>query len=93
MILGTTIAAIITLLINLRWKISAHMVGIGGVLGAVIGISERFMQNLNGTIIVLFLVAGMIGYARLKLDAHTSLQVYAGFATGFGCLLLMIIAF
>ena len=93
MILGTTIAAIITLLINLRWKISAHMVGIGGVLGAVIGISERFMQNLNGTIIVLFLVAGMIGYARLKLDAHTSSQVYAGFATGFGCLLLMIIAF
>jgi len=56
MVLGTTIAAIITLLINLRWKISAHMVGIGGVLGAVIGISERFMQNLNGTIIVLFLV-------------------------------------
>jgi len=93
MVLGTTIAAIITLLINLRWKISAHMVGIGGVLGAVIGISERFMQNLNGTIIVLFLVAGMIGYARLKLDAHTSSQVYAGFATGFGCLLLMIIAF
>ena len=93
MILGTTIAAIITLLINLRWKISAHMVGIGGVLGAVIGISERFMQNLNGTIIVLFLVAGIIGYARLKLDAHTSSQVYAGFATGFGCLLLMIIAF
>ena len=93
MVLGTTIAAIITLLINLRWKISAHMVGIGGVLGAVIGISERFMQNLNGTIIVLFLVAGMIGYARLKLEAHTSSQVYAGFATGFGCLLVMIIAF
>ncbi len=93
MVLGTTIAAIITLLVNLRWKISAHMVGIGGVLGAVIGISERFMQNLNGTIIILFLIAGIIGFARLKLDAHTSSQVYAGFATGFGCLLLMMIAF
>lgn len=93
MVLGTTMASIITLLINLRWKISAHMVGIGGVLGAVIGLSERFMQNLNGTIIILFLIAGIIGYARLKLDAHTSAQVYVGFATGFGCLLLMMIVF
>ena len=93
MVLGTTLASIMTLLINLKWKISAHMVGIGGVLGAVIGISERFMQNLNGTMILLFLIAGLIGYSRLKLDAHTPSQVYAGFATGLGCLLLMMIAF
>lgn len=93
LVLGTALASIITLLINLKWKISAHMVGIGGVLGAVLGISERFMQNLNGTVIILVLIAGIIGYARLKLDAHTPSQVYAGLTVGLGSLLLMMITF
>ena len=32
----------VALVITSRWKISIHMLGIGGVIGAIIGISQRF---------------------------------------------------
>jgi len=91
MILGSIVATIMAMAINLKWKISAHMIGIGGVIGTVIGIAERFTQNLNSLLVVLFICAGLVGFARLKLNAHDSAQVYLGFIVGVFTLLLMII--
>jgi len=36
-----------------------------------------------GLIAVTILVSGLIGFARLKLQAHTPAQIYAGFILGF----------
>ena len=68
--------------ITLRWKISVHMLGIGGVIGAMVGISYRFQFNHFYLILALFFVAGLIGYARLKTNSHNYRQVYAGFVLG-----------
>jgi hypothetical protein len=90
MILGATLSVLLTLIITLAWKISTHMVGIGGLLGAVIGMSMKFSLNLQFLIISLLLLSGLVGYARLKLRAHSHNQVYWGFALGLFSMLLLI---
>jgi hypothetical protein len=82
-ILGATITVILGFLINTAWKISVHMMGIGGVLGILMGMAQRMLIDLRTPIIVGFLLAGILGTARLRLEAHTASQLYIGFGMGF----------
>mgnify|MGYP000107535951 CR=1 FL=1 len=82
MMLGATLPIVITLIINIYWMISAHMIGIGGLCGMMLAISYRLQINIHFTLIALFLLAGLVAYSRLKLNAHSSAQVYAGFLLG-----------
>jgi len=83
MLLGTSILVFVCLLVSLKWKISAHLIGIGGLLGAIIFYSIIFFSNLFLIVIVLCLISGLVAFARLQLQAHSPAQVYAGFFTGF----------
>jgi membrane-associated phospholipid phosphatase len=91
LIAGAALSILATFIINFKWKISAHTVGIGGVIGAALGISLRLMIDLQYIIIIAILLSGIIGFARLKLSAHTPAQVYTGFLTGFLIQLLLMI--
>lgn len=82
LMIGATSVILIAYFITLRWKISVHMLGIGGVIGAMIGLSHRFKFDHFYLIIALFIVAGLIGYARLKTNSHNYRQVYSGFILG-----------
>lgn len=84
-IVATTIAIILAFIINFKWKISAHMIGIGGLIGALITVSLLLHTFILPIIIILFVVAGLIGSARLILNAHTPAQIYVGFILGFAC--------
>jgi hypothetical protein len=77
------VALLITLLINLKWKISVHMLSQGGMIGCLAALSKVHFLNAGPLIILLLLVAGWVGFARLHLQAHTHAQVYAGFVLGF----------
>lgn len=89
---GTLVALLATTLITLRWKISVHMVGAGGLVGTLAGIADihgiPVLPWLAGSI----LLAGALGTARLLTGEHDQAQVYAGGALGFlsvyGCLAL-----
>jgi len=83
LILGAALSVLATFLINFIWKISAHAVGIGGIIGAIAGISFRLSIDLQWAFLLTILLSGIIGFARLKLLAHTPAQVYAGYLTGF----------
>lgn len=83
LILGAAISIVMTLVINLKWKISAHMIGIGGIAGAVLGIIYRLHIDLHIILMLVIFVSGWVAYARLKLNAHTPTQVYTGFILGF----------
>jgi membrane-associated phospholipid phosphatase len=75
---------IVAIVITLRWKISAHMFGIGGVLGGVMSVCYFVeMANPYFMFMGLFIIAGLVGTSRLILRRHTPLQVYAGFLLGF----------
>ena len=71
----------VALVITSRWKISIHTLGIGGVIGAIIGISQRFQFDHSILLIALFF-CWTIGYARLKTNSHDYRQVYSGFILG-----------
>ena len=80
--IGAITIVLIAHFITLNWKISVHMLGIGGVIGAMIGLSQRFQFNHFYLILFLFFIAGLIGYARLKTNSHNYRQVYGGFILG-----------
>lgn len=82
-ILGAGISILLTFIINFRWKISAHTVGIGGIAGATLGIIYRMEMDMSVALIAIILLSGIVAYARLKLNAHTPSQVYTGFVLGF----------
>lgn len=74
----------IAIVITMWWKISAHMFGIGGLVGGVMSVSY-FIEKINPSylFIALFIISGMVGTSRLILRRHTFHQVIAGFLLGF----------
>ncbi|HAF30370.1 MAG TPA: hypothetical protein DCG75_15115 [Bacteroidales bacterium] len=77
-ILAASITVVILLLFSFKWKISAHMMGIGGLTGALIAVSFRLNVNLEYFIIAAILISGFIGFSRLILKTHTPCQIYTG---------------
>ncbi len=81
-LLASASVVFVTLLVSLKWKISIHMIGIGGLLGAIIIVSWHLGVDMKAVCLGLFLCAGLTGFARLELNKHTPAQVYSGFLTG-----------
>jgi len=90
-VLGALLSVIVAFVVSLKWKISIHMIGIGGVSGAILAVSHRFMEDMNVIIMLLVICAGLVGFARLHLGAHKPAQVYSGFFVGVACELIMIL--
>lgn len=77
------ILLIVCSIINLRWKISAHMAGIGGLLGCVFSVCYNIKgQNPYILFIILIILVGALGVSRIILQRHTPAQVYIGFLVG-----------
>ncbi len=81
--LGSAIGIVITLIANYFYKISAHMVGIGGLLGGVLFLSITMGWHTHYEIMLLFLTAGILAGSRLALDAHNPFEIVTGFFAGF----------
>ncbi|MDD4514240.1 hypothetical protein [Massilibacteroides sp.] len=85
LLIGVAAALLLSLLVNFYWKISIHGVGIGGLIGAVMGIARIHMMNAYWLFIILILTAGLVATARIILNKHTPMQMYAGICLGFIC--------
>lgn len=68
MLIGACVALVIALCINFAWKISAHAIGIGGLLGGVMGVARIHMINPYWAFIVV-LIDRIVG-ALLKLNSN-----------------------
>ncbi|PVX51974.1 hypothetical protein C7377_0268 [Balneicella halophila] len=77
MFFALTVFLLILIIITRFWKISLHMAAVGGMLAIVFVFSFYSWLPL----FVIFL-AGLLGTSRLWLQAHNSMQVYAGFCLG-----------
>lgn len=86
--IGAMVALLAVTLINHWWKISAHLTGIGGLLGGICSFALHYATLPTGLVVIVLLVALILMYARLYLDAHTPLQVVAGFILGILCTFL-----
>ena len=79
--LGAIYIMLIALLITKKWKISLHMLAIGGATGVFIMLEFLFGQNLM-LLLITILISGILGFSRLSLKAHSLNQIYAGFIIG-----------
>ena len=79
---GSAFSIFIIVLINLKWKISAHLAGIGGLTGSIIGISYRMAINPIWLIIIVLTITALVAISRIGLKAHTPAQTLAGFVIG-----------
>ena len=68
--------------ISKYWKISLHMLGIGGVVGVLFSLNFLF-GSLQPILILSVLFAGILGAARINEKAHNNTQIYVGFLLGF----------
>ena len=81
LVLGAMLILFLAVIISNFWKISLHMLGIGGVFGAFLAFQYLFDGKLF-LIILLLLCSGLVAYARINENAHTLKQVYLGFLVG-----------
>lgn len=88
---GGSLALLIVLIINRWWKISAHATALGGMIALALSIICRFSgdESRIWILVAVLMVSGMVGTARLILRRHTPAQVYAGYANGLICVMLM----
>ncbi|MFH1159488.1 MAG: hypothetical protein V1733_00880 [bacterium] len=92
-ILGATVTAIISLIINLFYRISLHMIAWGGVSGICLGI--LFLSGEEGFVplILSILLSGIAGTARMKVNAHQPLEIYSGWLAGVSVMSLSCLLF
>lgn len=96
--LGVVIALFLAFFVNIFSKISAHAVGVGGLVAMVLITLLRFSfpffsldlgtlgaYNVSVGIVLLLVifVAGLVGSARLLLNAHEPIDLYGGYLVGF----------
>ena len=91
LIASIAVSILLVGVVSLTWQISAHGVGIGGVLGVVFSFLIRFsLTDLFIPMLVLVLLTGFVASARLKLNAHTPAQIGAGLVLGLGVSVLTV---
>lgn len=82
---GMYVAVTLICIINLFWKISAHLCGIGTLCGATFAMLWVIYSGNIAMLVLLVLLSSAVAWARLVLDAHTPAQVFVGFILGFCC--------
>jgi hypothetical protein len=91
-LLGAILIILLAAIISKFWKISLHLLGIGGVVGVFIA-----LQIIHGDFLYLLLLfillSGLLGVARIKQKAHNYAQVYAGFLVGLSVELITLLVY
>ena len=89
-ILAALIMMVICIVVNLKWKLSEHMAGVGAIVGGLVSFSALFGYKPVWRLCLFILIAGVLGTARIILQHHTLGEVLVGFAVGLICSLLVL---
>lgn len=78
-----TVSILLVAIISNFWKISAHAVGISGMIGLLAVVNNKVPDAmLFYPLIILIFMAGCLMSARLYLNAHTPSQIAGGIFLG-----------
>lgn len=80
---GALLAMLLCFGITFFYKISAHMIGISGVVGILYALSNITFSGNTAFIILALVLCGIIGTARMFRKAHSLDQIIAGAVLGF----------
>ena len=78
---GAILIILFAAIISKFWKISLHLLGIGGIVGVFIALQLMEGGVLYVLLIFIFL-SGILGVARMAQKAHNHAQIYIGFLLG-----------
>jgi len=81
--IASVLLIIALLLISFKWNISIHMAATGALTATFFALSFRAGVNPMNAIIIVVIVSGLVGTARLVLNKNNLLQVAAGYILGF----------
>lgn len=81
-LLCAIIIILLASIISRFWKISLHMLGVGGLVGVVFSLHALY-GGFSEVLILFMIISGVVGVARIKQKAHDHNQIYAGFVIGF----------
>lgn len=80
--IASVLLIVALLLISFKWNISIHMAAIGAVTATFFALSFRGGVNPVNAIVIVIIVSGLVGTARLVLNKNNLLQVAAGYILG-----------
>lgn len=86
-IIASIMVQVLCFIINMWWKVSVHMAGLGGWIGFVYIFSVRFYFDPVPALCMVILITGVLGSCQLVLRQHNLAQVVVGFFTGLVCAL------
>lgn len=72
----------IFLLLYLKIKASIHLFAISSFTFFAIGMALHNQLNCTNQIALLFLITGFVATSRLQMKAHTTNELFIGYATG-----------
>lgn len=78
----STSLVLIAAFINVFWKISIHNMSMGAVSAAILFLTASHYIASPWPVYSAFILSGLVGFSRLKLQSHSPAQVYAGFMLG-----------
>lgn len=92
---GATVACLVTMIINFKWKISGHATAAGGLAAYAFFICyfNLSLHNNDWFLVAAVLVAGVAMTSRLVLRRHSLGQIAAGFFNGALCVTIMELLF
>ena len=79
----------ITLLINVRMKISLHTLSAGMILAFLCIWATAHPRGAGFYLPIAILLTGSIGAARLEVSNHRPSEVYAGYLVGMACMIIV----
>ncbi|WP_340111519.1 phosphatase PAP2 family protein [Maribellus mangrovi] len=88
--LASVLVLVALLIISFKWKISNHMAALGALAGVFFALSFRKGLNPIYSILIVVLVSGLVGTARLALKKHSIWEVIAGYVLGFSILYVIV---
>jgi len=90
-VMAAFVSQIVCAFINTWWKVSTHMVGMGGLVGALVAFGYLFFYNPLWYSCGMILLSGLLGTSRMILRQHSLAQIVVGFFIGFVCALIFIL--
>jgi hypothetical protein len=82
LLLGSFWGVIVVFMVNIFYKISMHTTAAGGVIGIFIVLMILSPVSMMIPLIIVLVIAGCIGTARMLLGTHTPFEIYLGYFFG-----------
>ncbi len=82
-ILGATISTILAFIVNIFFRLNLYMVGMGGFIMLLLLVNLMGNTAVSNIIVLVVILAGLLGSARMKEESSTLNELYFGLLVGF----------